>query len=51
MHRTVAIDFTITVDLGGSSMVVRGIEVFESADDGRFSSARAYWDDADVAFA
>ena len=28
-----------------------GIEVFESADDGRFSSAHAYWDDADVAFA
>jgi steroid delta-isomerase len=48
---TVAIDFTITVDLGGSSMVIRGIEVFESAEDGRFSSAHAYWDDADVAFA
>jgi steroid delta-isomerase len=48
---TVAIDFTITVDLGGSSMVISGIEVFESAEDGRFSSAHAYWDDADVTFA
>jgi steroid delta-isomerase len=48
---TVAIDFTITIALGGGSMVVRGIEVFEAADDRRFSSAHAYWDDADVTFA
>jgi steroid delta-isomerase len=48
---TVAIDFRITVSLGGGSMVVSGIEVFESADDGRFTSAHAYWDDADVTFA
>jgi uncharacterized protein (TIGR02246 family) len=48
---TVAIDFTITVAMGGGSMVVRGIEVFETTDDHRFSSARAYWDDADVTFA
>jgi len=48
---TVAIDFTITIALGGGSMVVRGIEVFEATDDCRFSSAHAYWDDADVTFA
>jgi steroid delta-isomerase len=48
---TVAIDFRITVDLGEGSMVISGIEVFEAADDGRFASAHAYWDDADVAFA
>ena len=47
----VAIDFTITIALGGGSMVVRGIEVFEATDDRRFSSAHAYWDDADVTFA
>ena len=47
---TVAIDFTITVALATGSMVIRGIEVFASADDGRFASAHAYWDDADVAF-
>ena len=48
---TVAIDFTITVGVGGGTMASAGIEVFEAADDGRFSSAHAYWDDADVAFA
>ena len=48
---TVAIDFAITISLGGGSMVVRGIEVFEATDDRRFSSAHAYWDDADVRFA
>jgi steroid delta-isomerase len=47
---TIAFHFTITVAMGGGSMVVRGIEVFEAADDGRFSSAHAYWDDADVTF-
>ena len=48
---TVAIDFTITVQLGTGSMVIRGIEVFEATDDERFESATAYWDDADVTFA
>jgi steroid delta-isomerase len=48
---TVAIDFRITVSLGEGSMIISGIEVFEAADDGRFSSAHAYWDDADVSFA
>ena len=47
---TVAIDFAITVSVGGGTMEIRGIEVFESADDGRFTSAHAYWDDADVSF-
>jgi steroid delta-isomerase len=48
---TVAIDFSITVHLGGGTMSISGIEVFEATDDGRFSSAHAYWDDADVSFA
>ena len=48
---TVAIDFVITVSLGEGSMRISGIEVFEAADDGRFTSAHAYWDDADVSFA
>ena len=48
---TVAIDFRITVSLGEGSMIISGIEVFEATDDGRFASAHAYWDDADVSFA
>jgi len=48
---TVAIDFRITVSLGAGSMVISGIEVFEATDDGRFASAHAYWDDADLSFA
>ena len=48
---TVAIDFAIDISLGGSSMTVAGIEVFQVADDGRFTSAHAYWDDADIRFA
>jgi steroid delta-isomerase len=48
---TVALDFTIAVALGAGSMVIRGIEVFQAADDGRFASAHAYWDDTDVTFA
>ncbi len=48
---TVAIDFVISVSLGGGTMQISGIEVFEAADDGRFASAHAYWDDADVSFA
>ncbi len=48
---TVAIDFRITVSLGEGSMVISGIEVFESTEDGLFASAHAYWDDADVSFA
>jgi hypothetical protein len=46
----VAIDFEIRVTMGAGTMHVAGIEVFTSADDGRFASAHAYWDDADVAF-
>ncbi len=47
---SVAVDFVITVSTGGSAMRIGGIEVFEAADDGRFRSAHAYWDDADVSF-
>ena len=48
---TVAIDFSIAVHLGSGTMRISGIEVFESAEDGRFTSAHAYWDDSDVSFA
>ncbi len=48
---SVAFHFQINVDLGEGSMVVNGLEVFESNDDGLFTSAHAYWDDADVTFA
>ena len=47
---TVAIDFSIAVHLGEGTMRISGIEVFQVADDGRFASAHAYWDDADVTF-
>jgi steroid Delta-isomerase len=46
----VAIDFEIEVATGGQTMTIDGIEVFAVADDGRFSSAHAYWDDADLSF-
>ncbi len=44
----VAITFGISVETGGSTMTIVGIEVFVTDDDGLFTSARAYWDDADV---
>ena len=47
----VALDFTIAVQVGGGTMRISGIEVFTADDDCRFTSAHAYWDDADVAFA
>jgi steroid delta-isomerase len=46
----VAIDFTIEVVTGGGTMTIDGIEVFAADDDGRFTSAHAYWDDADLTF-
>jgi steroid delta-isomerase len=46
----VAIDFEIAVATGGQTMTIDGIEVFAVADDGRFSSAHAYWDEADLSF-
>jgi len=46
----VAIDFAIDVSLGEGTMAISGIEVFQAADDGRFTSAHAYWDDDDVRF-
>ena len=47
---TVAIDFGISIELDQGAMGVTGIEVFEVAADGLFSSANAYWDDVDVTF-
>lgn len=46
----VAIHFRITVETGGSLMIIDGIEVFTAAEDGLFSSVYAYWDDADLTF-
>ncbi len=46
----VAIDFRISVQTGGSTMVIDGIEVFTTDADGLFTSARAYWDEADLSF-
>ncbi len=47
----VAITFEITLVTGGSTMTIEGIEVFTTDEDGLFTSVRAYWDDADLAFA
>ena len=46
----VAIDFEIAVETGGATMTIAGIEVFEANSEGRFTSVRAYWDDADLTF-
>jgi steroid Delta-isomerase len=46
----VAIDFEIEVVTGGGTMTIDGIEVFTADDDGRFTSAHAYWDEADLTF-
>jgi steroid delta-isomerase len=46
----VAIDFEISVQTGGSTMVIDGIEVFTTDADGFFTSVHAYWDDADLTF-
>ncbi len=46
----VAIDFEISVETGGSTMVIDGIEVFTADADGLFTSVNAYWDDADLTF-
>jgi steroid delta-isomerase len=46
----VAVDFAITVDTGGTTMTIEGIEVFLVGQRGLFESVHAYWDDADVTF-
>jgi steroid delta-isomerase len=46
----VAIDFEITIDIGGGTMTIDGIEVFTTDEDGLFSAVHAYWDDADLTF-
>ena len=47
---SVAVDFAITVETGGSTMTIEGIEVFVTDDEGLFRSVHAYWDEADLAF-
>jgi ketosteroid isomerase-like protein len=46
----VAVDFSIVVDTGGTTMTIDGIEVFAVDEDGLFRSVHAYWDDADLTF-
>ena len=46
----VAIDFEISVEAGGTTMVIDGIEVFTTDAEGLFTSVYAYWDDADLTF-
>jgi uncharacterized protein (TIGR02246 family) len=46
-----AISFHITVTLeGGSTMHIRGVEVFTVTDDGLISAVDAFWGDEDVIF-
>jgi steroid Delta-isomerase len=46
-----AITFHITVSLeGGSTMHIRGVEVFTVTDDGLISAVDAYWGEEDVTF-
>jgi steroid Delta-isomerase len=46
----IAIDFQISVETGGTSMTIDGIEVFTADADGLFTAVHAYWDDADLTF-
>ena len=46
----VAVDFEISVQAGGATMVIDGIELFTTDADGLFTSVKAYWDDADLTF-
>jgi steroid Delta-isomerase len=46
-----AITFHITLTLeGGSTMHIRGVEIFTVTDDGLISAVDAYWGDEDVTF-
>ena len=46
-----AIRFHITLGLeGGTTMHIRGVEVFTVTDDGLISAVDAYWGDEDVTF-
>ena len=47
---TVAIDFEISVQTGGATMVIDGIEIFTVDEDGLFTSVYAYWDESDLTF-
>jgi steroid Delta-isomerase len=48
---TIAIDFTISMMVGGTNMAINGIEVFTMGNAGLFTSVHAYWDDSDLTFA
>jgi uncharacterized protein (TIGR02246 family) len=48
---TAAIRFHITLGLeGGTTMHIRGVEIFTITDDGLISAVDAYWGDEDVSF-
>ncbi|HEY6624175.1 MAG TPA: nuclear transport factor 2 family protein [Acidimicrobiales bacterium] len=44
----VAINFRIAVEVGDTTMIMNGIEVFAVDENGLISSVHAYWDEADV---
>jgi ketosteroid isomerase-like protein len=47
-----AVRFHITVTLaGGSTMHIRGVEIFTVTDEGLISAVDAYWGDEDLTFA
>jgi steroid delta-isomerase len=47
----VAITFHISLGLaGGSSMHIRGVEIFTVTDDGLISAVEAYWGEEDLTF-
>lgn len=46
----VAIDFLMTVETGGATMAIDGIEVFALTEEGRIRSVHAYWDESDMTF-
>ena len=46
-----AITFHITLSLeGGSTMHIRGVEIFTVTDEGLISAVDAYWGDEDLTF-
>ncbi|HEY1828792.1 MAG TPA: nuclear transport factor 2 family protein [Acidimicrobiales bacterium] len=50
VHDRAAIEFHITLQMGGGTMHIRGIEVFTVTDEGLISAVDAYWGQEDVTF-
>jgi hypothetical protein len=47
----VAFNFTVRASVGGATMVLSGIEVFQVADDGRIAAMQAFWNEHDATLA